>query len=258
MLKFATINVLAIATAIMIVLLHFFIETTLWYLLGIVLIWFVFTASGSGLIQWNYHLISLNSNPKTIKNQIAITFDDGPHPEFTLKTLMLLAKYNQKATFFCIGKNIVQFPNVFNQIIAEGHTVGNHTYNHAHNFGILKTKEVLSELRETTAIAYNASGLKMKLYRPAFGVTNPRIKRAVAELKLQSIGWNKRSLDTTNRSEKVILKRITNNLKKGDVVLLHDSSEKSLKVLEQLLIFLKQKKIASVTIDQLFKIKAYA
>jgi peptidoglycan/xylan/chitin deacetylase (PgdA/CDA1 family) len=96
------------------------------------------------------------------------------------------------------------------------------------------------------------------LFRPAFGVTNPRIKRAVNQLNLQTIGWNKRSLDTMKLNEKQILARITKNLKKGDVILLHDTSNKSIAVLEQLLLFLHQNNLQSVTVNDLFNVKAYA
>jgi peptidoglycan/xylan/chitin deacetylase (PgdA/CDA1 family) len=72
------------------------------------------------------------------------------------------------------------------------------------------------------------------------------------------VGWNIRSLDTTQRSKKVILERITNKIKKGDIILLHDSSEKTVEVLEQLLLFLQQHKMQSVTVDQLLDIEAYA
>jgi len=77
-------------------------------------------------------------------------------------------------------------------------------------------------------------------------------------LKVHSIGWNVRSLDTTFRSEKTILKRITNTVSKGDVILLHDTSEKTIVVLEQLLLFLREKNLGSVTIDRLLEIEAYA
>ena len=170
----------------------------------------------------------------------------------------ILERYNAKATFFCIGKNIESHPEIFNSILKKGHTVGNHTFSHSNSFGFFKTDKVLSELQKTNTLVKEKTGKDMLLYRPAFGVTNPRIKKAIKRLELQSVGWNIRSLDTTNRNSKTVLNRITKNLKKGDVVLLHDTSSKSVDVLEQLLLFLQQKKIESVTIDSLFKIKPYA
>src|SRR5690606_34108804 len=111
-----------------------------------------------------------------------------------------------------------------------------------------RTRETIQQL----------SGLETVLYRPAFGVTNPHISRAVDQLRLQTIGWNIRSLDTTYRSKKTLLHRVTHRLKQGDIILLHDTSAKTVEVLEQLLLFLQNNTMRSVTVDQLLEIKAYA
>ena len=258
MLKFTIINIIAILSFVVLLLLHSYFAFSIFYLLILLILWFVITAFGSGFIGWNYHLDSLNSNSSIQKNQVAITFDDGPHPKFTSQALDLLRENNSKATFFCIGENIKKYPQLFQQIIDEGHTIGNHTYSHPNSFGFLKTKVLIAEISKTNELVYQLLGLKLRLFRPAFGVTNPRIKRAVKHVKMQSIGWNKRSLDTTGRSEAVILNRIIKKLNKGDIILLHDTNKKSILVLEQLLIFLNQQKIESVTINSLFNIKAYA
>ena len=258
MLNFKLVSIISIIIFIGLLALSLTHIISFWWLSLPILIWFLITGLGSGLIAWNYHFKSLNHNPKNCLNQVAITFDDGPNLEFTPQVLELLKQYDAKGTFFCIGDKIKQHPNIFKQILAEGHTIGNHTFSHSNAFGFFSTQKVTIELQDTNALITEISGLKPKLYRPAFGVTNPRIKKAIKHLHLTSIGWNKRSLDTTNLSEKTILKRITRNLKSGDVILLHDTSEKTLRVLEQLLLFLQQKKLEAVTVDSLFNIKAYA
>ncbi|RRQ49716.1 polysaccharide deacetylase family protein [Maribacter algicola] len=219
--------------------------------------WFFLTLCGSFFIRWNYHMTSLNSNNEINKPQIAITFDDGPHPEYTPKALSLLEKYNAKATFFCIGKNIAKHPELIKEIIRQGHSVGNHTFSHANTFGFFGTSKVTQELNRTNKIVEKLTGLKMTLYRPAFGVTNPSIARAVKNLELNSIGWNVRSLDTTFRNENQVLKRITSKTEEGSIILLHDTSAKSIAVLERLLVFLENRKLESVTVDQLLQIRAY-
>lgn len=236
----------------------FFLKIPIWPVFLLFFAWLFITVLGSSIIGWNYHFVSLNANADVQKNQIAITFDDGPHPEFTPRVLQLLKTHNAKATFFCIGKHIELYPDIFKSILEAGHTVGNHTYSHANNFGFFNTNKVVKELQRTNAVALHQSGLTLRLFRPAFGVTNPCIKRALNRTKLQSIGWNKRSFDTTHLNEKTILSRVTKNLKKGDIILLHDSSEKSIWVLEQLLLFLQEQHLESVTVDMLFNIKAYA
>src|SRR5690606_17833233 len=106
-------------------------------------------------------------------------FDDGPHPDFTPQILKLLRQHNAKATFFCIGKKVAQHPEIVKGIIAEGHIIGNHTYSHTKAFGFLSTKKVTDELQTTEETIERLTGLKTKLYRPAFGVTNPNISTAV-------------------------------------------------------------------------------
>lgn len=228
-----------------------------WVLL-IGFIWLALTMVGSALIGLNYHFDSLNSNSKISTNKIAITFDDGPNPDFTNDVLAILKKHDAKATFFCIGKHIETHPELLKNIINNGHTIGNHTYSHANIFGFYKTAKVIQELNRTNEIVKRVAGLNLKLFRPAFGVTNPRIKTAINQLNLTSIGWNKRSFDTTSLDENKIFNRITKNIKKGDIILLHDSSEKTLKVLERLLLFLQEKNLQSVTVNELLNVKPYA
>lgn len=230
-----------------------------WYsYLIVLLIWFLITLFGSLFIRWDYHVTSFHANRGISRNEVSLTFDDGPNPEFTPKVLDLLKQYNARATFFCIGRNIQQHPQILKEIIANGHTVGNHTYTHAKSFGFFGFYKVRSELQKTSALVKQITGLDMKFFRPCFGVTNPNIARSVKTLNLHSIGWSVRSLDTTFLNETKVLHRITNKLRQGDIILLHDSSEKTIYVLERLLLFLQERKLHSVTVDQLLNLKAYA
>ncbi len=252
-----SVYILIIVIGIML-LLNYSFDFSVWIYFLLIFIWLVFTVIGSFHIRWNYHIKAFHSNKKTAKNEIAITFDDGPDPVFTPMVLALLEQYNAKATFFCIGKNIEAHQNLFQELIAKGHTVGNHTYSHDTRFGFFSANEVASELKKMNALVKKITGLKLKLYRPAFGVTNPRIKKAVSAIGLTTIGWTVRSLDTTTRTEKQVLERVLKKVSNGDIVLLHDTSKKSVAVLEQLLLFLQENKLQAVTVDQLLRIKAYA
>ncbi|MFK7812842.1 MAG: polysaccharide deacetylase family protein [Maribacter sp.] len=258
MLKRRVLNVIAILVFVALATSSYFTPIPWWSFVLLGITWFLITLCGSFFIRWNYHLTSLHSKKKTTENQIAITFDDGPHPEFTPKALALLKKYNAKATFFCIGEAVEKHPEILKRILAEGHLIGNHTYSHSKSFGFFNTEKVISELQQANRVIQKLTGNEMLLYRPAFAVTNPMIERAVKRLNVSSIGWNVRSLDTTSRSEKMILKRITDKVSKGDIILLHDTSQKTMNVLEQLLLFLQEKNLESVTVDQLLEIEAYA
>lgn len=258
MLKYGIINGLTVVSILILSFLDWLYDIPWWGYLILVSIWVLITLSGSFFIRLNYYLTALHSNKNTTKNELAISFDDGPHPEFTPQILGLLKQFNAKATFFCIGKNVDAHGQILEKIIAEGHTVGNHTYSHSNSFGFFSTVKVIAELQKVNTLVKKITGKEMRLYRPAFGVTNPKIKKAIIANGMQPIGWSVRSLDTTNRTQDEILKRITSNLAKGDIILLHDTSTKTVAVLEQLLLFLQQKKLQSVTIDQLLQIEAYA
>lgn len=258
MLNFKTINGLFVCILAILVVLDYFINISFYvYVIGF-FAWFFATAFGSYFIQWNYFLKAKHHNPKFETHSVAITFDDGPHPEFTPKVLQLLKQYKAKATFFIIGKNADSYPELVLEIIKEGHTIGNHTYEHNTNFGFMSSEMVVADLTRANSALKKITGLNIQLYRPAFGITNPKIAKAVMTLQLKVIGWNTRSYDTTRLSEGKVYKRITRNLKKGDVILLHDTSAKSIAVLERLLLFLQSQSMASITVDDMFTIEPYA
>tara|TARA_R110000787_G_scaffold183014_3_gene295031 strand:- start:19100 stop:19876 length:777 start_codon:yes stop_codon:yes gene_type:complete len=258
MLTYKNVNRISIVLLLVFLLLKVVYSFSLLWINALILIWIILTAIGSFHIRWNYFLKAKHKNEDVDDNVISLTFDDGPHKEYTIKVLELLKKYNFKATFFLIGNKIEEHPNLVEEILNQGHTIGNHTYSHSNNFGFLKTNEVINELKKTNDIIEKLQGLKMNLYRPAFGITNPRISKAIKTLNLTTIGWSVRSLDTTKDTKEIILTRVVKNLQKGDVVLLHDTSQKTVEVLEQLLIFLDEKKWRSIGVDQLLNIKPYA
>ncbi|AXT53883.1 polysaccharide deacetylase family protein [Aquimarina sp. BL5] len=251
------VNIISIIAGILIVTAIGFNKLPWWSLLVLGLLWFFITAYGVTNIRSGYFLKSLSSNPKLTEKKIAITFDDGPDFN-TLKILEVLNKYNVKGTFFCIGKQIEKHPDILKKIIQENHIIGNHTFTHDKLIDIYSTNKFTNEIKETDTIIEKFSKKKPLLFRPPYGITNPNIARAVKKTGHTVIGWNKRSFDTTIPSEKVILKRITKNLKGGDVILLHDTKIITVAVLEQLLLFLQRNNFTTVTIDELFSIQAYA
>ena len=215
---------------------------------------FVFSAVvvwGSFDIQLGYFVNSV-INKRTKIKEVALTFDDGP-TEFTPKFLDLLKENNIKATFFCIGKQIDKHPETFRRMIAEGHSIGNHTFSHSNNTGFLSTSKMITEIEKCDEVILKIGNIKTNLYRPPFGVTNPNIAKAIKKTNKKSIGWNVRSLDTVIDDEKKILKKVTKNLKKGSIILLHDTSTKTYNVLVELLLFLEREKYSTFTIDTIIK-----
>ncbi|HCN49026.1 MAG TPA: polysaccharide deacetylase family protein [Chryseobacterium sp.] len=204
---------------------------------------------GSFAIELGYFVNSITHKRTKIK-EVALTFDDGP-TEFTPKFLDLLQKHQVKATFFCIGKQIEKYPETFQRIIAEGHTIGNHTLSHSNSTGFLSASKMRAEIENCDKVMKTMGNIETDLYRPPFGVTNPNIAKAIRQTNKISIGWNVRSLDTITDNEKKIYQRITKNLKKGSIILLHDTSEKTYRVLVDLLVFLEDKKYSTFTVDSI-------
>jgi peptidoglycan/xylan/chitin deacetylase (PgdA/CDA1 family) len=167
---------------------------------------------------------------KTDEKILYFTFDDGPHPEATPFVLEQLKKYQTQATFFCIGKNVAENFTTYKQIIADGHRVGNHTYNHLNGW---KTKDDLY----VEDIAKAAQIIDSSLFRPPYGrIKKFQIKAIAGErLKLKTIMWDVLSGDfDTSLSPEDCYLNVINNAKAGSIVVFHDSF-KSLPVLRHAL-----------------------
>lgn len=244
------------ALFVLLLLVFIVLNVEWWLYLLIFLVFIGLTSWGSFDIRLNYFIKAYSSNPNEKSRRIALTFDDGPH-EMTEKVLDLLLKYNAKATFFCIGNQIEKHPEILQRVIKEGHTVGNHTLSHSKSFGFFSTSQVKEEIEQTDTLLQNKTIKKPLFFRPPFGVTNPNVAKAIAQTGHSVIGWNIRSLDTVIDDETKIFQRIKKKVKPGGIVLLHDTSLKTVNVLEQLLLFLQSEKYEMITVDKLLNISAY-
>ncbi|MDR7369725.1 polysaccharide deacetylase family protein [Flavobacterium aquidurense] len=227
-----------------------------WWFVLIVLIWMGINAFGSARISSNYHVKAFCNNPVETEKKIALTFDDGPSI-FTLEVLELLKKYNAKATFFCIGKNIETHPEILKQVIAEGHLVGNHSYSHSKFFDFYHEDKITDELRKTDELLEKFTSKKINFFRPPYGVTTPSIRRALKITGHKVIGWNIRSLDGGTKDQNLIFNRIIKRVSPGGIVLLHDTGSHSVSVLEQFLQFLQQNNYKVISLEELLNLKAY-
>jgi len=228
-------------------------QASLWVYVFCFLMFCFVIVWGSFDIQLGYFVNSI-THKRTKLREVALTFDDGP-TELTPRFLDLLKEHDVKATFFCIGKQIQQYPETFRRIIDEGHSIGNHTLSHARNTGFLSAPEMIKEIEACDEIISKTGNIKTSLYRPPFGVTNPNIAKAIKKTGKISIGWNVRSLDTVTEDEKKIYRKVTKGLKNGSIILLHDTSEKTYNVLVDLLLFLKDQKYSAFTVDSMIKFK---
>nr|WP_312471423.1 polysaccharide deacetylase family protein [Neobacillus sp.] len=159
----------------------------------------------------------------TKEKMVAITFDDGPHPVFTPQILNILAKYNAKATFFVAGNKVKRFPEILRREVKEGHEIANHTYNHIYDRNITAAT-LTAELEETDKLIQSIIGYKPTLYRPVGGLYNDLIiNTAVKNGKLVILwSWNKDPKDWQNPAASRICRDITEEVRPGNIILLHD------------------------------------
>ena len=189
---------------------------------------------------------------------VALTFDDGPHETMTERVLEVLDHYQVPATFFLVGEQIERHPERVRRLVAKGHTIGGHSYHHRPTFALQSYRAVSRELQLAEQAAERATGLKMRLFRPPFGVTNPTIGRAVRKAGYTVVGWSIRSLDTVmRRSREEVCRRVLKRLHPGAVILLHDRLPEADRLLEQLLVGLRERGYRVVPIEELLKIEVY-
>lgn len=149
---------------------------------------------------------------------VYLTFDDGPHPKATPFVLEQLKKYDAKATFFCIGKNVVEHPDIYQQILLEGHAVGNHTHNHLNGWKT-GTQVYLDNIGEA------AKYIRSNLFRPPYGRISPfQIKQLKNNYKI--IMWDVLSADfDTAITGEACVQNVVFKLQAGSIVVFHDSEK---------------------------------
>lgn len=158
-------------------------------------------------------------------HKIYLTFDDGPIPEITEWVLQELEKYNAKATFFCIGDNIRKYPEIFEKVIAGGHSIGNHTFNHLNGW---KTScdDYLenSFLFEEQALQSKIYNQKSKIFRPPYGKIKISQAKKLRQQGYKIIMWDILSADyDCNISQEKCLENVVKNIAPGSIIVFHDS-----------------------------------
>lgn len=160
--------------------------------------------------------------PAAAAGAVALTFDDGPHPEVTPRTLELLAQHGAHATFFCVGQRVRRYPQLARRILAEGHALGNHTQHHLHRFSLLGPRALRAEIGAAQEAIAFATGEAPRYFRAPAGLRNPFLEPELARAGLTLVSWTRRGFDTVSRDPAQVLRRLTRGLRGGDILLLHD------------------------------------
>jgi peptidoglycan-N-acetylglucosamine deacetylase len=158
---------------------------------------------------------------------VYLTFDDGPVPEVTPWVLNILREHNIKATFFCIGDNIRKHPEVLQQVVAEGHAIGNHTFNHLNGWNN-NTTEYLENFALCQAEIAQHTNPPAKLFRPPYGKIKPFQSRPIRRQGYKIIMWDVLSADfDLSITPQQCLQNVLDNVQPGSIIIFHDSIKAS-------------------------------
>jgi peptidoglycan/xylan/chitin deacetylase (PgdA/CDA1 family) len=238
----------------------FAFDWPLWVLVvpGVLLVWLVadgMARPGSGLF---YPTISHGARAG---QRVALTFDDGPDAAITPQLLDLLAQSGARATFFVIGKSLVAQPQLGQRMLAEGHVIGNHSWQHSRwqNFRLFRWHAQELE-RGAQAIAALDGGRRPRLYRPPVGLKRPELARAAWRRGLTLVAWSLHSHDTRLRDPQRIARRVLAKVRGGDIVLLHDGHDlagrrrpQCVAALRLILVGLRERGFECVTVPELLE-----
>ena len=156
------------------------------------------------------------------KKMIALTFDDGPHPIYTKLILDILRKYNVKATFFIIGENVKYYGDVLDEVVSDGHELGNHTFSHQ-NIKNKSADDLLSEIEDCTEAIYQQCGEKTLLFRPPGGImADVCLEDSDILSNYNIIYWSIDTHDWAHEPPQKIAQNVIKSIKSGDIILMHD------------------------------------
>ena len=156
------------------------------------------------------------------RSAVAITIDDGPHPVATPKVLDILDEYDAKATFFCIGENVLNCPDIAQEIVRRGHRVENHSMHHSHTFSVPLIGRLTREVMAAQDAIYKTTGQLPRFFRAPAGLRNFLLDRLLQRCDLQLTSWTRRGFDTVNTDAETVAKRLVTELEPRDILVLHD------------------------------------
>lgn len=182
---------------------------------------------------------------------IAMTFDDGPSEKLTPELLDILAQHHIHATFFVIGKNVVEHPEIVQRAVREGHEIGNHSWTHP-LFARMQDASVRAELQKTDDAIRAAIGARPVLMRPPYGSITARQKKWIyLEFGYRSILWDVDPLDWKRPGPAVVTRRIVKETRPGSIILSHDIHPGTIAAMPDTFDQLQAKGFKFVTVSEL-------
>ena len=186
---------------------------------------------------------------KLKKRYIALTFDDGPHPEYTGKIIKILSEKKAPATFFIVGNRAELHPVLLQRMKQANCEIGNHTYDHI-DLSKINNGDFLDQMEKCNRAIYNATGEYPKIYRPPFGRISKANEQSISH-KMSKILWTVDSLDWTTPNKDKIIEKVVNSAKDKSIVLMHDFYSQSVEALPEIIDRLREKGYEFLTVSQL-------
>lgn len=186
---------------------------------------------------------------------VALTFDDGPWPD-TLPVLDILKRNNIKATFFWVGRHLQKYPHIARKVVAEGHAVGNHTWNH--RYEPVDESTAAKEIGSTAALIYKITGVSTSLFRPPGGYLDNGFAAWAQKQKMAVAMWSTDTQESSYPSSEQIVSTVLDDIQSGSVVLMHDGGGEhsaTVRALPQIIAELKKRGYKFVTLPQLLQMK---
>jgi peptidoglycan-N-acetylglucosamine deacetylase len=182
--------------------------------------------------------------------EVWLTIDDGPDPASTPKVLELLRRHGARATFFVVGNQVASHPDLARRIVAEGHTIGNHTQTHpAADFWRASPSTTAAEIDRCVAALLLANAPFERFFRPPVGIRNPFLDPKLAERGMKLVLWNARGFDGSSRHPSAALARIARRIRPGGILVAHEGGPRHaerLEFLELLLVHLEREGLTCV------------
>jgi peptidoglycan-N-acetylglucosamine deacetylase len=228
----------------------------LWVPAAALVIYFSLAAAGIVLPQLEMFGDVVWRGP-TGRRQLALTFDDGPHPVTTRTVLGLLAQRGHHATFFVLGRKALLFPDVVREIHEAGHTLGIHGHSHPWLYALRSPRAVADDIARAQAAVESAAGVRPTLFRPPIGRVSPRVAAGARRAGVTTVAWTVRGLDGVSMTRPDdVLRRLRKKLGDGSIVLLHDAAEDDdfepagVQCLPALLEEIERRGLATVGVDE--------
>lgn len=184
---------------------------------------------------------------------VALTFDDGPHPEFTPKLLDILRDSGVRATFYVVGRNVEAYPEIARRIVSEGHEIANHSWSHP-SLTSLDGRSLRQEVEKANDAIVRATGRRPKSMRPPYGAINKRVRRAILrDQGLDMVFWSCDPLDWERPEAEVVRQRMVECVEPGDILLAHDIHPGSVEAIPGIIQDLDDKGYEFATVSELLQ-----